>query len=490
MPRGTATNSTKDTMMNILRTNRPHHGPRSTPAFLLFLSVLAQAAPHPAPLALHHPVQDKNFFLLSSIEENPSIRALIQADPDLARLATAKRTALAGAPQSCAANVECYADAMRWSSEEIAQARAAFTRLAANPTMTHFVDSVLRPSGMFQRYNAKPAAGLLETAWEDSARKMNRAIDTFALGQSPQRMPGPPPSGPPPQATPNAPAQPPRTARFDLTSYDVKSPAFARMVQIMAGIVGSDPKSLELFFQPSLKFSIELLLLHSHDEAGRHEPLEAGENRAAVARIATTQWKNYPYTVIVVLGNGPERDGVALAPVGRLRLTLAAREFREKKAPFLLVTGGYVHPNLTPYSEAMEMKKALRTEFGIPEDAILVEPQARRTTTNLRNAARLMYRYGIPTDRKGLILTDQLHSATIETPAFLERCVRDFGYEPVRLQSRISPLRSRVHPPDRLTPRRRNRPPRSVRPPEPCHPDALEFRTSFRRYGPSHPCSR
>lgn len=426
--------------MNISRTNRPQHGLRYAPTLILFLSLLAQAAPRPAPLILHHPVQDKNFYLLSSIEQNPSVRALIQADPDLARLANTKRTALTAAPQACAANVECYARAMRWSDDEIAQARAALARLAANPTMTRFVDTALRPSGMFQRYNAKPAAGLLETAWEDAARKMNRAIDLFALGQPPQRMPGPPPSGPPPQAAPNAPAQPPRAARFDLTSYDVKSPAFARMVQIMVGIVGSEPKSLELFFQPSLKFSVELLLLHSHDEAGRHEPLEAGENRAALARIPTTQWASYPYTVIVVLGNGPERDGVALAPVGRLRLMVAVREFREKKAPFLLVTGGYVHPNLTPYSEAMEMKKALRTEFGIPEDAILVDPQARRTTTNLRNAARLMFRYGIPTDRKGLILTDQLHSATIDTPAFLERCVRDFGYEPVRLQSRISPF--------------------------------------------------
>ncbi|MGJ5814368.1 YdcF family protein [Paludibaculum fermentans] len=422
------------------RTNGHLHGLRHAPALFLLLTLLTHAAPRPAPLTLHHPVQDKNFYLLSSIEQSPSVRALIQADPALTQIATAKRSALLDAPRTCAADVECYAKAMRWSDEEIAQARAALARLAANPAMARFVDGVLRPSGMFQRYHAKPSAALLETAWEDAARKMNRAIDLFAVGQPPQRMPGPPPGGPPPQAAPGAPAQPPRGPRFDLTSYDVKSPAFARMVQIMAGIVGSDPKSLELFFQPTLKFSIELLLLHGHDEAGRHEPLEAGENRAAVARIATTQWANYPYTVIVVLGNGPERDGVALAPVGRLRLMVAVREFREKKAPFLLVTGGYVHPNLTPYSEAMEMKKALRTEFGIPEDAIIVDPQARRTTTNLRNAARLIFRYGIPADRKGLILTDQLHSATIETPAFLERCVRDFGYEPVRLLSRISPF--------------------------------------------------
>jgi hypothetical protein len=33
-----------------------------------------------------------------------------------------------------------------------------------------------------------------------------------------------------------------------------------------------------------------------------------------------------------------------------------------------------------------------------------------------------------------------LHSATIEAPAFRERCLRDLGYEPVTLFSRVSPF--------------------------------------------------
>ena len=50
------------------------------------------------------------------------------------------------------------------------------------------------------------------------------------------------------------------------------------------------------------------------------------------------------------------------------------RDFRQKKAPFILVSGGNVHPNLTPYNEALEMKMALMREFGVPENAILVDP--------------------------------------------------------------------------------------------------------------------
>ncbi len=377
---------------------------------------LAVGAPAHAPLELRNPLQDKNFYLLSAIERTPAARALIQVDPTLAGIGAAKRTALSESLRVCAADVPCYARAMRWTDNEIAQARAALGTLAGNAAMNRFVDSVLRQSGMFQRYSADANSVLVQKAWEDAARKMNRAIDIFAMGQAS------------------------RPAGTDLAVYDVKSPAFARMMQIMVAVVGSDPRSFELFFQSSLHFAVELLRLHGRDDAGRHEPLEAGENRAVVARMRATAWGQFPYTMIVVLGSGPDRDGVALSAVGRLRLILAVREFHEKRAPFLLVSGGNVHPNLTPYSEALEMKKALITQFGIPESAILVDPQARRTTTNLRNAVRLMYRYGVPFDRKGLILTDQLHSATIEAPAFAERCVRDFGYVPVRMGARVSPF--------------------------------------------------
>ena len=399
--------------MHLSRTGSPRCLPL---IFLLSCGSLFAADPRHAPVAWHDPLQDKNFFFLSAIEHTPAVRSILQSNPVLAQLAATKRTALIDSPRICASNVTCYARIARLSEDEIAQARTALAALAQTREMTAFVDDVLRPSGMLQRYSAQPAAVLLQKAWDDAAGKMNRAIDTFALGQSP-RFPG-----------------------MEMTAYDVSTPAFARMVEIMAGIIGSDPKSLELFFEPSLRFSVELLQLHSRVEAGRFEPLETGENRAAFARIPSIDWSRYPYTVIVVLGNGPEREGIALAPVGRLRLTLAVRDYRAHKAPFILVSGGNVHPAFTPYNEALEMKKCLQAEFGIPEDAIIVDPQARRTTTNLRNAVRLMYRYNIPFDRKGIILTDQLHSASVEAPAFAERCTRDFGYMPVRLGTRLSPF--------------------------------------------------
>ncbi|HEY8183484.1 MAG TPA: YdcF family protein, partial [Thermoanaerobaculia bacterium] len=59
-------------------------------------------------------------------------------------------------------------------------------------------------------------------------------------------------------------------------------------------------------------------------------------------------------------------------------------------------------------------------------------------TTNLRNVARLMYRYGIPFERKALITTDRFQSAYIESEGFAKRNQQELGYQPVKLLGRVS----------------------------------------------------
>jgi uncharacterized SAM-binding protein YcdF (DUF218 family) len=86
------------------------------------------------------------------------------------------------------------------------------------------------------------------------------------------------------------------------------------------------------------------------------------------------------------------------------------------------------------------MKRDLIARFGIPGAAIIVDPHARHTTTNMRNAARLLYRYAIPFDRKALVSTDPDQSRYIEDPLFARRCMDELGYVPFRLLGRTSPL--------------------------------------------------
>ena len=144
--------------------------------------------------------------------------------------------------------------------------------------------------------------------------------------------------------------------------------------------------------------------------------------------------------MIVVPGAGNDLPGFRLSPEGKLRDEIAVKRFREGKAPFLLVSGGFVHPSQTEFAEAIEMKRDLMTRFGIPADAILIDPHARHTTTNMRNAARLMYRYGMPFDKKALVTTDLGQSQSIESPAFEKRCMDELGYAPQKILGRISPF--------------------------------------------------
>ena len=86
------------------------------------------------------------------------------------------------------------------------------------------------------------------------------------------------------------------------------------------------------------------------------------------------------------------------------------------------------------------MKKSLIRDFGVPADAIIIEPHARHTTTNLRNAARLIYRYGIPFERKVLVTTDSFQSAYIESDGCAKRCDQELRYQPAKVLSRLSPF--------------------------------------------------
>src|SRR5262245_13427419 len=174
------------------------------------------------------------------------------------------------------------------------------------------------------------------------------------------------------------------------------------------------------------------------DEAGRFEPMEHGENRLAVERVRSTRWQEYPYSVILVPGSGTDRLTWNMSQWGRERLRLAARRYHEKKAPFLIVSGGFVHPDQTPFAEAIEMKKVLISEFRVPAEAIIVDPHARHTTTNIRNAVRLIWRYGLPFDKSALITTDVYQSKSIESDDFRKRCDRELGYQPHELRGRKS----------------------------------------------------
>ena len=100
----------------------------------------------------------------------------------------------------------------------------------------------------------------------------------------------------------------------------------------------------------------------------------------------------------------------------------------------------------TPYCEAIEMKKYLMEKYKISEASILVEPQARHTTTNFRNAARLAFRYRMPTDRTALVTSSEDHIASSIREEFRTRNLNELGYFPVEFIKRISPVAAEFKP--------------------------------------------
>ena len=199
-------------------------------------------------------------------------------------------------------------------------------------------------------------------------------------------------------------------------------------------------KKNTLFFEPTLSYAMKLLEINKRDEAGRHELLEAKDNKKAFENLKNIKWNDYPYSVILVLGSGPGNSGLSISKEGMTRSDEAVKLFQAKQAPLIILSGGYVHPAHTPFCEAVEMKKYIMEKYKISEENILIEPHARHTTTNVRNAARIMFRDQIPTEKKGLITSSQSHIDYVAGETFKKRFMDEIGFVPMQIFQRISPV--------------------------------------------------
>lgn len=370
-----------------------------------------------APIVFSDAVLGKNFYLFELLNRSAEARAALSADATLSAARTQRVTALRGAVQACSNTAACLIDRVRWSAPAIDEVAQALSSLVRTSPVLASVVAELRRSGMAERHAALGDAALVAAVWREHAAGLNRLLDVYGLG--------------------TAPLYP----AIDAVSYPADSVAYRNAVMVALQVAGDEGGTAghAWFFDPALAVARRLLAINRRDEAGRFEPLHLGENRRAAMRAATIDWARYPYAAIIVPGAGTDRVEVALSPLGLLRTELAAQRYHAGQAPFLIVSGGYVHPNQTPHNEALEMKRALVERFGVPPEAVLIDPHARHTTTNLRNAARLVLRHGFPSDRPLLITTDHQQSAYITDKVFAERCLKELGYQPGVLGRRLSP---------------------------------------------------
>ncbi|OAN62192.1 YdcF family protein [Sphingomonas sp. TDK1] len=378
-------------------------------AMALALSVIAaSASAEAAGDAVMAALAARLFPMLDAAGHDPAALARIARAPGMEALLRARRERRA----ACGADLACRAQALLWSDREadtLRRAVAAEKLPGADDGLAGQVD--------------REIAGI------------NLILRTYALGAIPTTAIDGPGTVSPQD----------HQARLQAADWLAETPRAGSAQQ----------------FDPSVDYALALLDVSDRTDAIGHEPLTGRANAAPMARAKTLEWKRYRYSAMIVTGVGPEIEGEPLSPFGKVHLRLAARRFAQGDIAFILVTGGRAHPRGTPFTEADEMRQALIERYGIPADAIVSEPYARHTTTNLRNASRLLATMGAPLDAETIIVCNPLQSAYIESAKFTARNAAELGYQPGKVVRRVSPtelvfrpsrLSERVDPRDPLDP--------------------------------------
>ena len=368
-------------------------------------------------LTLRNPVQDKNFYLLSLFQRNTEVQKLLRQNRALKKLTNDKVQALKKAG-NCS-ELTCFDRLLSLSGPTIEMVATELKALSKQRGFKQLVRNDMRPSGVFIKYSAKSDSEMLVAAWKDAANGMNRLLRVYGLGKDPFYK------------------------NIDRVSFDVSSEEYRNLIKTK--LTQIKLANRPLFFEPTLNFALKLLEANRRDEASRYEPLEEGENKKTFQSLKNIQWNDYPYSFILVLGSGPG-DSSRISKIGAKRADQGAQLFLERKAPLIILSGGHVHPMQTPFSEAIEMKKYVMEKFKIPEQVILIDPYARHTTTNFRNAARLAFRYEIPTDRKALVTSSEDHITVVTKDGFRIRCSNELGYFPMESITRVSPVTAEFQP--------------------------------------------
>ncbi len=359
-------------------------------------------------------VQSKNYYLLTLFEQETAVKDLLEKDTELRKILHAKRDSLKNALAGCQNEAFCYTRVLKFSEAEI---KAVGDRLMAlyknDNALDRLLKDHLRPSGVYILFNNLSSAELLAKAWEQDARGINFTIGVYAEG-----------------AKANYP-------NIDSISFDVKQRFYGMFVHTAATVIEGESKDAALFFSIPLTAALRFLEVNERMQAGDFEPMEETENKAAVQEVRNINWDRYPYSVILIPGAGPNDPATALSGEAMLRLRLGALQYKKGMAPFMVVSGGKVHPYKTKYNEAYEMKKFLTGTLGVPEKAVIIEPHARHTTTNLRNCVRLIYRYGMPFDKPALTSTSRGQSFMISN-LLVARCQKELGMTPFKPGTRLS----------------------------------------------------
>lgn len=352
-------------------------------------------------------MKNKLFYFFTVIGSEVKRNKALKRSQLLKEISEAQSTRVAQSLKDCKSG-KCYAESIRWSDREIGLAGTELMKLLKSKRTRNRIVEKLKASGHYNLYHDLSDTAFIRTVWENNANGINRIFHVYLGGNPPKRY-----------------------ARIDSISYRHDHPVFvAKVDSALLEVMGRTKNREALFFEFPLEASLAILYINGRDEVARYEPLTAGYNLPSFEQAKNIDWSSYKYSVLLVPGSGPQEAGVRMTEKGMDRCRMAAKRFNKGLAPFIVVSGGHVYPFRTPICEAVEMRKYMIEELNIPQEAIIIEPHARHTTTNIRNATRLMYRFDMPDTKAGLVITDTAQIKMIENLA--PRCIRELGYVPYK----------------------------------------------------------
>jgi hypothetical protein len=357
-------------------------------------------------------VQAKNYYLLTLLEQDKAVSQLLKNDAELSKLTQKKLKDLNTSVTDCK-DAACYTDRIKFTDDEINKVGAELSALCKpGSALMQLVNNELISSGTYSFYKNLTPAQLLVKAWEQDAAGINYTIGVYADGKKP-----------------NYPL-------IDSISFNTKNNRYKTLLYDANATLIGDVKNTRLFFEPAMHAALLYLQINERQDPANYEPMTQTVNKAAVDHMKAVNWSKYPYTVILIPGAGPDDLTTPLSAEGMLRCRLAAQQYRDGKAPYIMPSGGKVHPYKTKYCEAEEMKTYMVQVLHVPEYAVIMEPHARHTTTNMRNGVRLMLRYGFPANRPGLVVTQKSQAGAIV--GMEARCMRELKYMPYKLGKVLS----------------------------------------------------
>jgi len=357
-------------------------------------------------------IKDKGFYLLTLLESLPDARVLLSKKLALSDFKTRIDLNIQKAKKACS-DTQCVVSDLLLSDIEIEKIGTELASLDGGPFKSVLAEH-LRKSGAFHRYHQLSNAELIAVAWRDTALGINNIYAVYGIGKLP------------------------RFPETDGVRLPINDKRLFQLLMTSLDAVSDGDNRKQLFFESWVQVAFDLLLIHQRTEAEIFEPLTTGQNQAALNEVRNIDWRQYPYSAIVVLGAGLRGQERGLSAIGAMRVRLAVDRYRKKLAPYIVVSGGSVHPANTPFNEAIEMKRELMARFQIPEKAIFIDPHARHTTTNLRNTARILYRSAVPMSIPILITSTGSQIDYIQNSNFNDRCMNELGYLPVTIIQQLS----------------------------------------------------